>query len=235
MINIAICDDEERMRVTLAAQVNTYMACQSNEFQVFSFANAETLLRSNVFFDIVFLDIQMNDVTGMEAALKLREMGSKCFIIFITVLKEYVYNAFEVDASDYLLKPVDEHRLYRTLDRILKTINHHSENYLIIKKENSLKTIRFEDIVYCEAINRKIFVHTLSESINYYYKIGELEKQLDHSFFRCHRSYLVNLKYVCGYENGMTILENGEHIPVSRLRQQAFATVVLDYMKAGRK
>lgn len=235
MIRIAVCDDEELMLLTLKAQINTYMEHQNDEFQVFLFLSAEALLKSKDTFDIVFLDIQMDGMTGMEAAQKLRERGSNCFIVFITVLKDYVYTAFEVEASDYLLKPVADNRLYRTMDRILNYIECRVENSLIIKKETWLKTIRFEDILYCEAINRKIFVHTKREHIDYYHKIGELEKQLGRDFFRCHRSYLVNLRHVCGYENGMTILENGEHIPVSRLRQQEFAKVVLDYMKAGRK
>ncbi len=235
LIRIAVCDDEEIMLLKLKAQINNYMEHQNDKFQVFSFLSAEALLKSDVIFDIIFLDIQLGGITGMEAAQRLRENGSESFIIFITALNDYVYNAFEVEASDYLLKPVRDERLSRTMDRILNYIERRGQNSLIIKKETSLKTIRFEDILYCEAISRKIFVHTKREQIDYYFKIGELEKQLGCDFFRCHRSYLVNLKYVCGYEEGMTILENGERIPVSRLRQQAFSKVVLDYMKAGRE
>lgn len=235
MIKIAVCDDEEIMLSELTNKVENYMEHTNYQCQIFAFSNAETLLMSQELFDIIFLDIQMNGMTGMEAAQKLRLAGSKSFLIFVTVLKECVYDAFTVEASDYLLKPIEDERFIGTMNRIFDYIGDREKNRLLIQKETWCKSIRFEDILYCEAINRKIFVHTKQGVINYYFKIGELEKQLGSCFFRSHRSYLVNLKYVCGYANGMAELENGENILVSRLRQQDFAKAVLNYMKEGRK
>lgn len=234
MIKIAICDDEERILSELAHKIESYMEQTNYLSQVFAFPNAELLLNSPEVFDIIFLDIQMGGMTGMEAAQKLRQEGSESFLVFITVLKECVYDAFTVEASDYLLKPITDERFAAAMDRIFGHIGDREKNRLLIQKETRCKSIPFADIFYCEAINRKIYVHTKQGVIDYYFKIEELEKQLGSSFFRCHRSYLVNLKYVCGYENGLAELENGETISVSRLRQQDFTKAVLYYMKERR-
>jgi len=231
LIKIAVCDDEEIMLSALTNKIDYYMEHTNYLSRLFAFSSAETLLKSKESFDIIFLDIQMDGMTGMEAAQKLRLTGSECFLVFVTVLKECVYDAFQVEASDYLLKPIEDERFIGTMNRIFDHIGDRQKNNLLIQKETWCKSIRFADILYCEAINRKIFVHTKQEVINYYFKIEELEKQLGPCFFRCHRSYLVNLKYVCGYENGRVELENGENISVSRLRQQDFAKAVLCYMK----
>ena len=235
LIKIAVCDDEEIMLSKLTQKAIAYMEHTDFPYQIFPFLSAEALLKSNEPYDIVFLDIQMKGMTGLEAALKLREVGSDSFIVFVTVLKECVYDVFEVKASDYLLKPVDDDRFKRTMDRILSYIEDRKKSNLFVQKGTWCKSIRFADILYCEIINRKIYAHTKQGVIDYYFKIEELEKQLDTRFFKCHRSYLVNLQYVCGCENGLAELENGENIPISRLRQQEFVQAVLCYMKAKGK
>ncbi len=235
LIKIAVCDDEDIMLCELTNKITTYMKNTTNSYQVISFSNAEELLKHNEEFDVVFLDIQMQGMTGMEAAKKIRESDTESYIIFVTVLKECVYDAFEVAASDYLLKPVEDERFNRTMARILHYIEDRGQASLIIQKSTGYKSIRFVDIFYCEVINRKIYIHTKQGMIDYYFKIEELERQLETHFIRCHRSYLVNLQYICGYENGMAQLDNGEKIPVSRSRQQSFVKAVLSYMKEGRK
>ncbi|MHC1722120.1 MAG: LytR/AlgR family response regulator transcription factor [Aminipila sp.] len=235
LIRIAICDDEDIMICELNNKITTYMKNTPSPYQIISFSNAEELLKSTEVFDVIFLDIQMQGITGMEAAKKIRESGTESYIVFVTVLKECVYDAFEVEASDYLLKPVEDERFSRTMTRILHYIEERGQASLIIQKSTGYKAIRFADIFYCEVINRKIYIYTKHGIVDYYFKIEELERQLEPHFIRCHRSYLVNLQYVCGYENGMAQLENGEKIPVSRSRQQPFVKAVLNYMKEGRK
>lgn len=205
----------------------------SYKADIHTFSCAEDLLKSDESFDIIFLDIQMNHMTGMEAAIQLRQSGSESFLIFVTVLKEYVFDAFSVEASDYLMKPLNSQRFQSTMDRVLHYVEDKKTSVLTIQRGSWCKSIRFADILYCEAINRKIFVHTKQEIIDYYFRINELEKQVEPDFFCCHRSYLVNLQAVCGYENGQAKLVNGENIPVSRLRRQEFMEAMLNYMKKG--
>ncbi|HAU5036067.1 TPA: LytTR family transcriptional regulator, partial [Clostridioides difficile] len=90
-------------------------------------------------------------------------------------------------------------------------------------------------ILYCEVIKRKIYVHLKKETIDYYETIENLERSLPTNFFRCHRSYIINLKYVYGYESGNAVMESGDRIPISRLRQQIFSKVMLEFMKNRRR
>lgn len=235
LIRIAVCDDEQSMLTELNGKIISYMNDTTLPYEVYPFLDAQTMFSSNESYDIIFLDIQMDNINGLETAKRLRNIGSNCFIIFVTILKEYVYDAFEVDASDYLLKPVDDNRFKRTMDRMIRYIQDKENSSLTVKKGLWYKRIRFADIYYCEAINRKIYVHTKQGVIDYYNKIENLEKQLEPHFFKCHRSYLVNLQYVCGCVDGLAELENGEKIPISRLRQPDFLQAVLYYMKDRRK
>ena len=104
LIKIAVCDDDDNMIQELKNRICDYMDRTSYNADILAFSCAEDLIKCDVLFDIVFLDIQMGSLNGMDAAKRLRQAGSECFLIFITILKEYVYDAFSVEASEYLLK-----------------------------------------------------------------------------------------------------------------------------------
>ena len=107
-----------------------------------------------------------------------------------------------------------------------------NEANLLVQKGYESNIISFDDIVFCEIIDRKIYLHLkLGEVIDYYDKIENLETKLDGRFFKCHRSYLINLQYLKSYKAGQAYLTNGETIPVSRLRGDEFSTVILQYVK----
>lgn len=164
-------------------------------------------------------------------AKKLRETQSGSAIIFISALKEHVYDAFEVEALDYICKPIDEARLQKALSRAVVKLREQGNKSLFIQTMNWCKSVKLEDIYYCEVINRKIYLYTKSGTIEYYRKLEAVEQQLDYRFARCHRSYLVNLDYLLEYTGGQILLENGAHVPISRLRHQDFMEAMMRYMK----
>jgi DNA-binding LytR/AlgR family response regulator len=175
----------------------------------------------------------MDYINGMETARKLRNRKFKGFIIFITILKEMVFQSFEVQAYDYLLKPITEKQFDKTMERLFTSIQNANEANLLIQKGHESRIISFEDIVYCEIIDRKVYLHlSSSEILDFYDRIENLEKKLDNNFFRCHRSFLINLKHLKSYKNGIAYMENGQEIPVSRLRSKTFSNVILQYMKS---
>ncbi|MDE7223975.1 MAG: LytTR family transcriptional regulator, partial [Acetatifactor sp.] len=101
-----------------------------------------------------------------------------------------------------------------------------------VQKGYESRIIRKDELVFCEIIDRKIYLNLDSnEVIDYYERIEKLETKLGDHFFRCHRSYLINLKHLKGYKNGIAYMDNGREIPVSRLRSREFSGVVLQYMK----
>ncbi len=174
----------------------------------------------------------MKDMDGMETARRLRENKFRGFLIFITVLKEMVFQSFEVQAYDYLVKPVDEKLFEKTMERCLASIQNTSEGSLLVQKGYEGRIIRKDEIVFCEIIDRKIYLNLASgEILDYYERIEKLETKLDEHFFRCHRSYLINLRHLKGYKNGTAYMDNGREVPVSRLRSKEFSGVVLQYMK----
>lgn len=231
MISIGICDDEQVFCDLLAQKTKAYMEHCGEPFELHCFSDADGLLLYGGHFDILLLDIQMPGMDGMKLAAKLRTTDSRTAIIFVTALKERVFDAFELEAVDYICKPIDDHRLNEALKRALKKVKTNGEKQLLVKTMNWCKSVKISDIHYCEVINRKIYLHTQSGVIDYYCKIEDVEKQLDYRFVRCHRSYLVNLDHFVKYENGHVTLSDGAQIPVSRLRHQAFMDAMMQYMK----
>lgn len=235
MIDIAICDDEEYMIKNLYTKVKGFFGQRNLPVTITCFSDGKSLLRCSKEFQIIFLDIQMKDMSGMDTARVLRKQNYEGHLIFVTVLNECVYDAFEVQAFDYLVKPLEDGRFKRTMERLLLSVQSPSGTRLLIQRGNESRIISFHQILYCEVINRKIYIHMKNEEIiDYYDRIEHLETKLDQRFFRCHRSYLVNLKYIQRYDKNIVFLSTGEQIPVSRLRVQELSSAILEYMKEWR-
>lgn len=117
-MNIAICDDE----ITIREQIKNLIEKQELNYTLKIFSSGQELIEAKLQFDIIFLDIQMEGINGIEAARKLRERGEEAILIFITGLKEYVFDAFDVSAFHYLLKPVEEEKFHRVFYRALEEL-----------------------------------------------------------------------------------------------------------------
>lgn len=233
MLTVAICDDEPQMADTLAALLAGYMsrrpglACKADLYP-----NGAALLQSGRRYDLVFLDIRMEGPDGIETARRLRAAGMDGPLIFVTVLREWALDAFELDACDYLLKPPDEARFARTMNRALARLGQSGTQSLLVRSGKGCEVVPLESILYCEVLGRVCYLHKTDGSITGYpQKLSRLAWQLDARFFCCHRSYLVNLDHVLGYGGGRLTLPGGETIPVSRLRGREFTEALLRRIK----
>jgi len=232
MIRIAICDDERYMSDDIRAMAFDFFHRKNMETAIVQFSCGEELLKYDGQIDILFLDIQMKGMDGMETARKLRADKFRGFLIFITVLKEMVFQSFEVQAYDYLVKPVEEKQFEKTMERLYTSMQNASEDSLLVQKGYEGRIIPKDEIIFCEIIDRKIYLNLVSgEVLDYYEQIEHLKTKLDDHFFRCHRSYLINLRHLKGYKNGTAYMDNGREVPVSRLRGKEFSAAVLRYMK----
>jgi len=233
MIHIAICDDEKYISDNIKVFASDFFHKKNREIHLSIFSSGEELLGYDGQIDILFLDIQMKGMDGIKTAKRLRAGKFKGFLIFITVLREMVFQSFEVQAYDYLVKPVEKTQFEKTLERLYASMCSASEDSLLVQKGYEGRIIQKDEIVFCEIIDRKIYLNLVSgEVLDYYERIENLETKLGDRFFRCHRSYLINLKHLKGYKNGNAYMDSGREVPVSRLRSKKFSGVVLQYMKS---
>lgn len=229
-MNIAVCDDE----LVIREQIREMILFQSAGHRVELFCSAEELLQSEICFDVILMDIQMEGLNGIEAARVLRKRGENAVLIFVTGIKEYVFEAFDVAAFHYLLKPVDGDKFYEVFNKAVKEAEKNKEQeYLFIKSKNKKLKIRTEDILYIESMGRKVEVHLKSEIIEIYAKMNDLEEQLGNGFYRCHRGYLVNMAHITEYENYSIRVSNGETIFMAKERYNQFVREYMWYLRNG--
>ena len=233
MIRIAICDDEPQTAQELAGQLAGCLEERSvTDGSISTFTGGRALLEQAGSFDVIFLDIQMEQPDGMETARQLRRRGDQSLLVFVTVLKELVFDAFETEAYDYLLKPLDAARFRRTMDRVLRTLGPRDGEGIVIRRGSGCEVVPLRDIVYGEVLGRKIYLHKEDGTVaDYYGRMEDLERRVDGRFFKCHRSYLVGLDYVRGCRDGQVLLPRGEVIPVSRLRERELTQALLRHLK----
>lgn len=231
MLKVAICDNEEPIREYLKKLTN-----QCIPSSVRLFAAGEELLASDLDFDVILLDICMEDtkendrLDGMETAKRIRK-NSDAIIIFITAYKEYVYEAYDVEAFHYLLKPIDEEKFAEVIKKAAaKVSDQHAEVPLVIKVNGSYRKIPIRDIFYVENDARKVILHTKRGDFSYYEKMEILEQKLGEDFFRSHRGFLVHLAEVAGYDRSSIELKNGDTVFLAKQKYSDFVTAYMNYL-----
>ena len=143
-----------------------------------------------------------------------------------------MFEAYDVEAFQYLLKPVDDRKLKNVLQKAIVKTQSRSQEFIIVSRERQKKKLFLDDIYYFEIKGRIVDAHGPEGIFTYYEQIGELENKIrDKGFFRCHKSYLINLKYVDGYNRKEVILENGEKIVIAKRRYDEFVQKVLKVMR----
>ena len=222
-MRIAICDDETRGR----ERIRTLLEKEFSQAQTCEFDSGMKLIeavKGGYRPDIVLLDIAMEGMNGMETAKSLRSL-SDVILIFVTGIKEQVFQAFDVGAFHYLVKPVDMEKLKAVLARAEKEVEKRAgtSRFLLIKTAGKHRRIPVEDILYVENNGRKVILHTRAEKLEYYERMNHLEEVLGERFFRCHRGYLVALWAVSGYDNTSITVEGGEKVYLSKKKYAEFA------------
>lgn len=235
MIRIAICDDEKNIR----AYLRTLVRKQDSESEITEYASADEYLSGGMEHDLLFLDIEMkgaaSGMDGMSMAKQIRnmELDRQPVIIFVTGYEEYVYDAFDVGAFQYLLKPINEQKFAEVFNRAAEQILSEAEQKkktLIIQYGSESRAIPLDSIYYLESRNHKVVLYLKEGELEYYAKIGELEEELAGQFYRIHRGYLVNLAYVEGYDKAEVTLANGDRLPLSK-KYDDFAAAYLQFMQ----
>ena len=232
-MKIAICDDEAAIIELIAGKIRAIYP----NVTIYRYLSGEELLACKEEIDILFLDIQMDGRDGMETARQLRKNGLDTIIIFVTALEEYVYQAFDVGAFHYLVKPFSEEKFTEVLKKAvaqreaqknIKNTKEEEKQTIIVASNGKHVQIIPKDIRYAEVFNRKVVIHTVHQTVEYYGKLKDLEEKLGADFYRCHRAYLVNFKYVRKYD-GSNIYLQQERIPMAKRNYADFVKAYLRY------
>ena len=228
MIIVAICEDERYILEELRRKVEKYINRKSLDASIKTFMSGEELLKAKKKFDIILLDLMLPGIDGLEVA---RQISCRSRIIFVTSYREYAVEAFDANAVHYLVKPVTEERLFSALDRAVNQTEQMDNQALTLIKSGKTQVIFIRDILYCEVFNHQVRIHTVHGTYDYFGTLDMLETKLDERFFRCHRSFVVNMSCVAGQEKGVAILTNGESIFISRRKQADFMQKLLNFLK----
>ncbi len=217
-IAFAICDDEYTQRNYITTIVQKW-ADKSNTFiDISHYESAESFLfnyEENKLIDILLLDIQMKEIDGIELAHKIREENKNMQIVFITGYPDFMAEGYDVSALHYLIKPVKEDKLFEVLDKAQKNLKQ-TEKSLFLTINREMHRILLSEIRYIEAQGHYIIVNTISNSFKTKMNLSEIQTTLSNEFFRCQRSFIVNLKYIRKITKTTVILDNMTEIPLSR-------------------
>lgn len=235
MIHIGICDDEPAMRRALRRPLEQKLQLLGEEYRIFEYDSGESLvLRPEAEgLDILFLDIEMKELSGMETAKTLRKRDAHTLLIFVTAYPDYVFQGYEVHAFHYILKPYDEQKTGYVLEQALKELGAGREQFFLLEQKSKTAKIPLKNILAFSSDRRKVLL-TLADGqrLDFYGKLDEVESRLPDFFIRCHNRHLVNLNHVTALEKDSCICgPAGIKFPVSRAYRQtleiAFARLLL--------
>lgn len=214
---IGICDDDERQIAGLRGILGKWAIHKPFALTIEEYTSAESFLFSypDKPCNLLLLDIEMKGLNGMELARKLRAQKDMLPIVFITGYSEYMNDGYEVEALHYLIKPLDEEKLFSVLDRYLKRYT--PEQEIVLPCEDGMVRICPDEIVYGEAEGKKTKLYLADRNeVLCPLGIGECRKMLTDDFICCHRSYIVNLRYIRSIGKMELRLDAGKEIPISR-------------------
>lgn len=237
MLIIGICDEEAAVRILLNRYIDKLKGDLDEPVQLLSYSNGEKLLHNyQLEIDLLFLEIPFKELNGIEIAKRLRKIDQNVRIIILTTRMNHVLEAYEADASGYLLKPLSYERFYKEVSDVLSEKSSIWGHYLVEKNNSGIYKIYLKSIKYIETRDRRTVIHTEDGDIISQKQLKDHELRLPgKAFVRCHTSYIVNLGYFHSLAGSDIRLITGEILPVSRNRKATVTQCVMEYLEGGQK
>lgn len=215
---VAVIDDNPADTEYVTALVTRWAEAAGHALGVSAFPSAEAFLfqcGDGQDFDILLLDIEMREMNGVALAKKIRQGNEAVQIVFITGYPDFLAQGYEVAALHYLMKPVSCEKLHEVLERAAANLAK-AEKRLRVAYDRRTDFVPLSQILYVEAQRQFVLIHTFGETYRMKQSLAETVEELDEYFFKCQRSFCVNLCHVTRIKGSSVLLKNGEEVPISR-------------------
>ncbi|MGP1567446.1 MAG: LytR/AlgR family response regulator transcription factor [Peptoanaerobacter stomatis] len=226
MINIAICDDDIKAIKEIENILSEYATLINIKILIHFFLNGKDLISflENNYIDLLYLDIQMKNLTGIEVGKKIRQelYNDEIQIVYISAIKDYAMDLFQVRPNNFLIKPFSKEEVEETLSTAIRLINDKEKTFTFNIKGTEIKK-RISEIIYFESMRHKMKVVTKDKDFEFYSSIFDVYYELaDYGFALCHASYIVNIEHIEEYNKDKIKMSNGCFIKISRSKRNEF-------------
>lgn len=231
-MRIAICDDQQEYRKLIIQYVQFYFQEHLLDLETYEFGSGEELLSSDKTFDIVFLDIEMNELNGIQTTKELNIRNKNTIIFIVTAYQKYLDDAMDLNVFRYIDKPIQAKRLYNGLDKAIDLINN---NEITFKTRNDgIVTIHKNDIIYVEVKRKIVYVNTTEKQYIAREKMDFFKENLTASYFAIpHISYVINFNFVKKFQRDNVQLKTGQIISIAPKKQTDIKKKFMKFMGEG--
>lgn len=234
MYRIAICEDNRQDLKQLLLLIEDSFSSIGKHFSCTEYSSGEIFLRDAkpFYYDIIFFDIEMHKLNGIQTAQMFRELDSNACIIFTTNYPQHVFSSFSVEPIQYLIKPLQQNDVQSALNHAVQKIERRKNTCFVASSQGTVLSVPVHEIYYFESSLRTINIQTCREQLNFYGKLNQIEKNdLLQDFIRCHQSYLVNPACIRQLRKDGLSLMNGVQLPVSKSRYEHARTSFISYIE----
>lgn len=231
-MRIAICDDQPEYRNLIIQYVQFYFKEHLIDLEAYGFSSGEELLSSDKTFDIVFLDIEMNELNGIQTTKELNIRNKNTIIFIVTAYQKYLDDAMDLNVFRYIDKPIQAKRLYNGLDKAIDLINNNEITFKT--REDGIVTIHKNDIIYVEVKRKTVYVNTIEKQYIAREKMDFFKENLTASYFAIpHVSYVINFNFVKKFQRDKVQLKNGQIISIAPKKQTDIKKKFMQFMGEG--
>lgn len=231
MIRIAIVEDDKEYQEQLVRYIKKYETEYGEEFKVCIFNDGDEIIEGYAGnYDIIFLDIEMKRLNGMDTARYIRKMDTNVILIFITNMSQYAIQGYEVEALDYVLKPIKYFAFSQELEKARKRLKSKAVQYLTISQPQGMVRLDTREILYLEKQGHNMIIHTEEACYMFRQTMKVMEEQLRGAqFVQCNSGYLVNLEHVKSVDKNLVHIGKSE-LQISRPRRREFMEALTNYL-----